>query len=169
MLLAFVAHARRRCSGFRRHSEILGFAAAGLLVALALAPTAVASGPAQLTFRLVRVGSPGNQAASVVPFADAIYPSCSVAPKTKAGCLSVGSVASPYDIGELEVTVAQWVAFLNTVDPKGTDPHHLYDSSESASPRDQCAFPSHSKMVVNSLHNVNVATSAANAKAPKRQ
>jgi hypothetical protein len=70
---------------------------------------------------------------SVVPFSDAIHPSCSVAPKTPAGCLSVGSVGTSYDIGELEVTVAQWVAFLNTVDPRGTDPHDLYDSSESAS------------------------------------
>jgi hypothetical protein len=95
-------------------------------------PTAVASSPAQLTFRMVLVGSPDNPAVSVVPFSDAIYPSCSVAPKTKAGCLSVGSVGRAYDIGELEVTVTQWVAFLNTVDPRGTDPHHLYDSSESA-------------------------------------
>ena len=69
----------------------------------------------------------------MVPFKDAIYPSCSVAPTTPAGCLSVGSVPYRYDIGELEVTVAQWVAFLNTVDPRGTDRHHLYDSMESAS------------------------------------
>ena len=70
---------------------------------------------------------------SVVPFSDAVYPSCSVAPKVPPGCLSVGSVGSPYGIGELEVTVAQWVAFLNTVDPRGTNPHDLYDSSESGS------------------------------------
>ncbi len=120
-------------SVIRRRNTILIVAALGLLGAWALAPSAVASGPAQLTFRLVRVGSPGNPAVSVVPFADAVYSSCSVAPKTPAGCLSVGSVASPYDIGEIEVTVAQWVAFLNTVDSRGTDPHHLYDSSESAS------------------------------------
>lgn len=69
----------------------------------------------------------------MVPFSDAIYSSCSVAPATPAGCLSVGSVGYSYGIGELEVTVTQWVAFLNTVDPRGTDPHHLYDSSESGS------------------------------------
>ena len=57
----------------------------------------------------------------------------SVTPKVPAGCLSVGSVGSPYGIGELEVTVAQWVAFLNTVDPRGTNPHDPYDSSESGS------------------------------------
>jgi Domain of unknown function (DUF4188) len=99
---------------------------------LAVAPAAGAASPARLTLKTVRVGSPGNRAVSVVPFTDAIYPSCSVAPKTPAGCLRVGSVASSYRIGELEVTVAQWVAFLNTVDPRGTDPHDLYDSSESA-------------------------------------
>jgi len=109
------------------------FAAVALLGALAVAPAAGASSPAQLIFKTVRVGSPGNRAVSVVPFSDAIYPSCSVAPKTPAGCLSVGSVGTSYGIGELEVTVAQWVAFLNTVDPRGTDPHDLYDSSESAS------------------------------------
>jgi hypothetical protein len=107
--------------------------AAGLSLGLALAPAAGASGPAQLTFRTARVGSPGNPAVAVVPFSDAIYASCSTAPQTKAGCLSVGSVGHSYGIGELEVTVTQWVAFLNTVDPKGTDRHHLYDSSESAS------------------------------------
>jgi formylglycine-generating enzyme required for sulfatase activity len=108
--------------------------AGALLWGLALAPAAGASsGPAHLTFETVRVGSPGNKAVSVVPFSDAVYASCSVAPQTKAGCLSVGSVGYPYGIGELEVTVAQWVAFLNTVDPRGTDQHQLYDSSESAS------------------------------------
>jgi hypothetical protein len=98
---------------------------------LAVASPAGAAPRAQLTLTTVRVGSPGNPAVSVVPFTDAIYPSCSVAPQTPAGCLSVGSVPEPYGIGELEVTVAQWVAFLNTADPRGADPHDLYDSSES--------------------------------------
>jgi hypothetical protein len=123
---------RRHHNGRCRRRHGLGFAAAILLGALALAPAAGASSPAQLTFKTVRVGSPGNPAVSVVPFSDAIYTSCSVAPVTKAGCLSVGSVGNSYGIGELEVNVAQWVAFLNTVDPKGTDRHHLYDSSDSA-------------------------------------
>jgi formylglycine-generating enzyme required for sulfatase activity len=129
---AFAADERRR-HAVRCRISVVGFVAAALLGGLALAPTAVASSRAQLTFRMVRVGSPGNRAASVVPFSDAIYRSCSVAPKTPAGCLSIGSVGRSYDIGELEVTVAQWVVFLNTVDPRGTDAHHLYDSSESAS------------------------------------
>src|SRR4051812_36472853 len=114
----------------RSHGPL--FAAALVVGLLAVAPAAGAARPARLTLKTVRVGSPGNRAVSVVPFKDAIYPSCSVAPKTPAGCLRVGSVATSYRIGELEVTVAQWVAFLNTVDPRGTDPHDLYDSSESA-------------------------------------
>ena len=109
-----------------------GFAAAILVGLLAVAAAADAASPARLTFKTARVAAPGNPAVSVVPFTDAVYPSCSVAPKSQAGCLSVGSVARSYGIGELEVTVAQWVAFLNTVDPRGTDPHDLYDSSESA-------------------------------------
>jgi hypothetical protein len=82
---------------------------------------------------MVRVGSPGNRAVGIIPFKDAIFRSCSVAPKTPAGCLTVSAVGYRYEIGELEVTVAQWVAFLNTVDPRGTGRDRLYDSLESSS------------------------------------
>jgi hypothetical protein len=118
---------------FRFRSHVLVFLAAVLLGGLVLVPAAGASTPARLTFTLARVASPGNPSVSVVPFQDEVYSSCSVAPQTKAGCLSVGSVPYTYGIGELEVTVSQWVAFLNTVDPTGADPHHLYSSNESAS------------------------------------
>ncbi len=111
----------------------LASTALALLAALALVPAAYAAAPAQLTFRTAVVGSPSNPSASFVPFTDAIYATCSVAPQTKAGCVTVGSVARAYDIGELEVTVSQWVAFLNTVDPKGTNAHRLYHPSESGS------------------------------------
>lgn len=133
MLDALYGRERHRCAGTWRRIHGVGFVAAIFLGALVIAPAAGAASPARLTFTTVRVGSPGNPAVSVVPFTDAIYPSCSVAPTTKAGCLSVGSVAYSYGIGELEVTVGQWVAFLNTVDPRGTNPHDLYDSAESAS------------------------------------
>ncbi len=69
----------------------------------------------------------------MVPFTDAIYQSCADAPAGSKGCLSVGAVNHPYGIGELEITVDQWVAFLNTVDADGTDPHDLYNPSESSS------------------------------------
>ena len=38
------------------------------------------------------------------------------------GCQLVGGVGYSYEIGELEITVRQYVAFLNTVDPDGTRP-----------------------------------------------
>ena len=38
----------------------------------------------------------------------------------------MGGVDETYEIGELEVTVDQYVAFLNTVDPDGTNDHDLY-------------------------------------------
>jgi hypothetical protein len=113
----------------RRHRQTrLALLAVTALAALAVVPVASAS---TLTFRTARVASPGNPAVSLVPFTDALYASCTGAPQTKAGCVTVGSVAKAYGIGELEVTVSQWVTFLNTVDPTGTDRHDLYDSSES--------------------------------------
>ncbi|MBB6419682.1 hypothetical protein [Streptomyces sp. AK010] len=38
-----------------------------------------------------------------------------------------------YEIGQLEVTVGQWVAFLNTADPDGGNRLGLYDGTESPS------------------------------------
>ncbi|MFI6445054.1 hypothetical protein [Kitasatospora sp. NPDC050543] len=80
-----------------------------------------------------KVGAPGNPAVGVVPFTDAVYRTCADAPPTSSDCLMVGAVRDPYEIGQLEVTVAEWVAFLNTVDPEGRDPHRLYDRTESSS------------------------------------
>src|SRR6187402_2158009 len=105
----------------RRRRRRRGVAlAAAVVCGLAAAPAADA---ATLTFDTARVAAPGNPTASFVPFTDAIYSSCAVAPQGKKGCVTVGSVGQPYDIGELEVTVAQWVAFLNTANPRGLDPH----------------------------------------------
>ena len=44
------------------------------------------------------------------------------------------AVSHRYGIGRLEVTVAQWVTFLNTADPTGSDRHDLYDPTESRAP-----------------------------------
>jgi hypothetical protein len=86
-----------------------------------------------ITVTTAKVGAPGNPAVGVVPFTDAVYQSCADAPTTSRGCLMVGKVGYPYQIGQLEVTVQQWVVFLNTVDAGGRDPHDLYDTSESSS------------------------------------
>jgi hypothetical protein len=106
---------------------------AATTISLAIADASlVAPKPAVLTFKTATVGSPGNPAVAIVPFEDAIYRNCGEAPQTKKDCQEVGGVKYRYGIGELEVTVAQWVAFLNTVDPMGRNRHRLYSSNESS-------------------------------------
>jgi formylglycine-generating enzyme required for sulfatase activity len=108
------------------------------LLALALPAGALAKKSASpvLTFKVMEVGAPGNPAAGIVPFTNAIYRSCEEAPAPKnpkrgAKCMTVGSVGYDYGIGKLEVTVAQWVAFLNTADPLGRNRRDLYSENES--------------------------------------
>lgn len=121
-----------------RRSARAAAAVAALLAASAAAgagPVAAAppSGPAAgsvITVTTVKVGDPGNPAIGVVPFTDAVYRSCADAPASS-GCLTVGGVSDPYEIGQLEVTVGQWVAFLNTADPTGGNSRGLYDETES--------------------------------------
>ena len=62
-----------------------------------------------------------------------MYEGCADAPSRKAGCELVGRVDDDYEIGELEVTVAEYVAFLNTVDPDGSNRGDLYIDSMSPS------------------------------------
>jgi hypothetical protein len=95
--------------------------------------------PAVLTFTFAKVGKPGNPSVAIVPFTPALYANCGEAPKeptvepTKLPdpCQEVGSVGYEYGIGELEVTVEQYVAFLNTVDPFGRNAMGLYSPDES--------------------------------------
>ena len=96
--------------------------------------TSVAS-PARsvVTLKTVQVGAPGNPSVGIVPFTDAVYASCAEAPQGKPACQQVGAVKYRYGIGHLEVSVKQWVAFLNTVDPTGRNKHHLYSADESSS------------------------------------
>ena len=106
-----------------------------LLALLSLAGAAAASAGtrgAVVEVKTVKVGAPGNRSAAIVPFTDAIYRSCAKAPKTSRGCQRVGGVGYRYGIGRLEITDRQWVKFLNTADPTGRDPHHLYDPTEDS-------------------------------------
>ena len=108
-----------------------------VLAASALAGPAVSAAspaPAVLTLKTVQVGAPGNPSVGIVPFTDAIYSSCAeVVPAEKQPpCQMVGGVDYRYGIGQLEVTVAQYVAFLNTADPSGRNRHKLYSSNESS-------------------------------------
>lgn len=89
--------------------------------------------PSVLTLKTAKVGAPGNPSVGIVPFKDAVYSSCNEAPQTGPACQQVGGVKYRYGIGQLEVTVTQWVAFLNTVDPAGRNRHHLYSADESSS------------------------------------
>lgn len=109
-----------------------------LLVLAALAVPAGAqakSAPSVLSFKVMKVGAAGNPAVGIVPFTDAIYRSCAEAPAPKGPrapvCQEVGGVDHGYGIGKLEVTVGQWVKFLNTVDPAGRNRHKLYSETES--------------------------------------
>jgi hypothetical protein len=107
-----------------------------LVIALALigpAASVAAPAPSVLTFKTVKVGAPGNPSVGIVPFADAVYSSCAeVVPAEKQPpCQQVGAVGYRYGIGQLEVSVAQYVAFLNTADPAGRNKHKLYSSTES--------------------------------------
>ncbi len=88
---------------------------------------------AVVTVQTVEVGAPGNPSVGIVPFTDAVYQSCADAQGSTPACQSVGGVEYPYRISQLETTVKQYVAFLNTADPGATDRHDLYDATESSS------------------------------------
>jgi hypothetical protein len=102
-------------------------------------PTDKVPKPAVLTFTVAQVGKPDNPPVAIVPFTPALYANCAAAPaepkvpKTNLPdpCQEVGSVPYEYGIGELEVTVEQYVAFLNTVDPFGRNQLGLYSENES--------------------------------------
>jgi len=115
----------------RRNRLLLAALAALALALLAPLTAAAAPTPAVLTLKTAKVGAPGNPSVGIVPFSDAVYPSCAAAAESKPPCQEVGGVGYRYGIGQLEVTVAQWVDFLNTVDPKGTNRHKLYSANES--------------------------------------
>jgi formylglycine-generating enzyme required for sulfatase activity len=113
------------------------------LIVLALVALAVPAGASAkrsassvLTFKVMEVGAPGNQPIGIVPFENAAYASCAEAPQPKSEkrgpkCMMVGGVGYDYGIGRLEVTVGQWVKFLNTADPFGRNRRDLYSETES--------------------------------------
>jgi len=103
------------------------------LIALAASLPAQASAQQYgkvISVRTVSIDSPGNKSVSIVPFTDAVYPSCAGVPDPVpapfGSCMEVGAVKNRYQIGELEVTVAQYVAFLNTANFGLTNPPRLF-------------------------------------------
>ncbi len=111
----------------------IAFAVLALAALAAPALSGAVAKPSVLSFKTVKVGAPGNPSVGIVPFTDAVYSSCAeVVPAEKQPpCQTVGSVGYGYGVGQLEVTVAQYVAFLNTADPAGRNRHKLYSSTES--------------------------------------
>ena len=106
-----------------------------------------------VTLSTVTVSAPGNPDAWIIPFYNDVYetedsclaalpevqeivaanPDPSVQKGSATSCMGVGGVNYTYNIGELEITTAQWVTFLNTVDPMGRNRHRLWDVAESSS------------------------------------
>ena len=96
-----------------------------------------------VSITMALVGDPGNPSVGVIQtfggpkgqFVDppankgstGIYKSCTDAPAAPPSCLTVGQVNYKYGIGEFDVTVSQYVTFLNTVDPRGKNLHQLYN------------------------------------------
>jgi hypothetical protein len=89
------------------------------------------SHPGVVAIPMVVVGHPGNHSVGIKPFKSGPYKNCSQAPAGKPDCLMVGGVGHNYMIGELETTVAQYVTFLNTVDPSGKNPLKLWVNNMS--------------------------------------
>ena len=116
-----------------RHRLALALTTVAACLLALPALSAAAPGPSVVTLKTVRVGAPGNPSVGIVPFTDAIYASCADAPDAKPACQQIGGVKYGYGIGHLEVTVTQYVAFLNTADPAGRNRHRLYSSNESSS------------------------------------
>lgn len=105
-----------------------------------------------LTLSTVTVSSPGNRPAWIIPFYNDVYetqqscldalpavqaateadPDPAVQKGSTTTCMGIGAVPYTFDIGETEITTAQWVTFLNTVDPQGNNRHFLWDEPESA-------------------------------------
>lgn len=97
-----------------------------------------------ITIQTATVGDPGNPSVGVVqtfktagtpgpgvilPAGTGIYPTCADAPANAPSCLTVGGVKKTFGIGEFEVTVSQYVTFLNTVDPVGKNLRQLYEDN----------------------------------------
>ena len=91
-----------------------------------------------VTIPMATVGDPGNPSVGVVqtfggptgqfvdpPTGTGIYKTCSDAPAAPPPCVTVGAVDYEYGIGAFEVTVSQYVTFLNTVDPLGKNLRQL--------------------------------------------
>jgi hypothetical protein len=93
----------------------------------------------------VTVAAPDNAAVWIIPFYNAVYATkaecltnlkivrtlpaqagVGVQNVSETSCMEVGNVPYTYNVGETEITVAQWTTFLNTVDPMGLNRNRLW-------------------------------------------
>jgi formylglycine-generating enzyme required for sulfatase activity len=135
-LLAAVSVGATACLGGKSSSTKTSAATTGSSVL----PTAKRG---VLTIPMATVGDPGNASVGVWQVfktvgasgaevtlppnnGTGIYKSCDAAPASAPSCLTVGGVKDTYGIGEFEITVSQYVTFLNTVDPDGKNLRQLY-------------------------------------------
>ena len=86
------------------------------ILALAALAALIADASAQVAINWSSVGNPGNSADTTL---------------MSDGTSGYGSVSYVYNIGTYDVTVSQYVAFLNAKDPSGADPLGLYNSGMS--------------------------------------
>ena len=114
------------------HIRLITLTAPALVGGIALSLAAPQAARADsITLQTVKVTDKAADPVGIVPFTDAIYADCGTS--APAGCLEVGEVDYAYRIGRLETTVGQYVKFLNTVDPRGTNKRRLYSRTESSS------------------------------------
>ncbi len=114
------------------HARLITFTVPTLVAGVGLSvATPLAAHADTITVQTVTVTDRSAAPVGIVPFTDAIYPNCQDNPPE--GCMEVGGVDYKYRIGRLETTVAQYVKFLNTVDPRGRNKHRLYSKTESSS------------------------------------
>lgn len=150
-----VKHSPRRWRQCSLRSRPLALTGAFAVLALTFAACGGSSGspalpPAKrgvVTISVAVIGDPGNPSVGVIqsfggpkghfvdppvpPKDTGIYKTCAEAPAAPPPCLTVGGVGYEYGIGEFAVTVAQYVTFLNTVDPHGKNLHDLYNDDMS--------------------------------------
>ncbi len=96
-------------------------------------PTKNAGNADVVTIPMVLVGDSGNPSVGIKPFKPGVYQNCSQAPSGLPNCIMVGGIGYKYMISELETTVAQYVTFLNVVDPGGSNRYRLYVDNMSPS------------------------------------
>jgi hypothetical protein len=121
-----------------------------------------------VTITMAMVGDPGNPSVGVIQTfggskndfvvppensgSTGIYKNCSDAPSSAPSCLTVGGVDYTYGIGEFDVTVSQYVTFLNTVDPRGKNLHDLYNDDMSPTNWPQYGSVRFTSSATNSQH-----------------